>query len=159
MLQTQFKSFQPHLLASDPGVREDLYQKSTASVLITDFFGNVPSVQLTNDPYDLTNAITVSDYFAERDEWDLKLPVFDGYKEHSDTTVELIKSDFESAVQQLNDRVMDLFNVVLARPDGSAGHEMISVKQVTDQDNIQLPPLQFVFGTFTLAMLLFTLSI
>ncbi|KAF9586626.1 glycosylphosphatidylinositol anchor biosynthesis [Lunasporangiospora selenospora] len=42
-----FNSYNPSLLNSDPGVRDDLFPRPLDQVLLTDFFGNVQRIELT----------------------------------------------------------------------------------------------------------------
>ncbi|CAG8467872.1 4566_t:CDS:2 [Ambispora leptoticha] len=59
-LKDLFDSYDPNLIHSTPGVRSDLFRRPLDKVLVTDFFGNVQNVELTEQKYNLsfTTAIT-----------------------------------------------------------------------------------------------------
>ncbi|KAK9324735.1 hypothetical protein V1517DRAFT_316723, partial [Lipomyces orientalis] len=44
-----FDSYDPDKIHSQAGVREDLYDRNTSEVRITDFFGNVQAVEIDED--------------------------------------------------------------------------------------------------------------
>lgn len=48
MMQDLFDSYDPAAIHSTPGVRTDLFHRPLDSVRITDFFGGVTQVELTN---------------------------------------------------------------------------------------------------------------
>ncbi|CAG8521609.1 2330_t:CDS:2 [Funneliformis caledonium] len=54
-LQDLFKSYNPTLIHSTPGVRSDLFRRPLDKVLVTDFFGSVQNVELTGQQYNISD--------------------------------------------------------------------------------------------------------
>ncbi|KAF9921999.1 glycosylphosphatidylinositol anchor biosynthesis [Linnemannia zychae] len=69
-LKDLFDTYNPKLLESTPGVRDDLFNRPLNEVLLTDFFGNVQNVELT-EPKDVNDSLTEADPALEDSE-----PVF-----------------------------------------------------------------------------------
>ncbi|CAG8542065.1 5781_t:CDS:2 [Ambispora gerdemannii] len=62
-LKDLFESYDPGLIHSTPGVRSDLFRRPLDKVLVTDFFGSVQNVELTEQKYNLSfTAATTSTY-------------------------------------------------------------------------------------------------
>ncbi|CAG8536955.1 9955_t:CDS:2 [Paraglomus occultum] len=53
-LKDLFETYDPAQMHSTPGVRSDLFRRPLDKVLVTDFFGNVQNVELTDHKYELT---------------------------------------------------------------------------------------------------------
>ncbi|KAI7851634.1 phosphatidylinositol glycan [Circinella umbellata] len=55
-LKELFDSYDPAKIASHPGIRSDLFKRPLDQVKVTDFFGNVQSIELTRERYPLIGA-------------------------------------------------------------------------------------------------------
>ncbi|CAG8529555.1 8842_t:CDS:2, partial [Paraglomus brasilianum] len=55
-LKDLFETYDPAQMHSTPGVRSDLFRRPLDKVLVTDFFGNVQNVELTDHKYELTQS-------------------------------------------------------------------------------------------------------
>ncbi|KAI8904207.1 peptidase C13 family-domain-containing protein [Powellomyces hirtus] len=59
-LSQLFGSYNRYAIASTPGIRTDLYPRGTGAALVTDFFGGVQNVQLTETGYRLSPSLSSS---------------------------------------------------------------------------------------------------
>ena len=66
-LQDLIASWAAFQIISDPHVRTDLYPKSMDKVLLTEFFGNVQKVELTNESYEIKQGSEDHEYFQISD--------------------------------------------------------------------------------------------
>ncbi|KAJ3014971.1 hypothetical protein HKX48_004866 [Thoreauomyces humboldtii] len=53
-MQNLFQSYKRYAIASTPGIREDLYPRGQLNAQVTDFFGGVQNIELTEKAYSLS---------------------------------------------------------------------------------------------------------
>ena len=84
-----FDSYDNELIHSTPGIRSDLFHRKLDEVLITDFFGNVQSVEVDDQVYNLTLPLNEDDEVYNQTFEAIKL------QQHKQEIIESVKSTFE----------------------------------------------------------------
>ncbi|KAI1311927.1 glycosylphosphatidylinositol anchor biosynthesis [Mortierella claussenii] len=86
-LKDLFDTYNPALLVSTPGVREDLFNRRVDETLVTDFFGNVQNIELT-EPKEQTSTKAEDKFSSQED--DSEPTVFES--EHQDNLSQPIQN-------------------------------------------------------------------